>query len=196
MKDELILVGGGGHCKSCIDVVEHEGKYRIHGILDAVGRLGDEVLGYPVLGTDSDFDCFIKKGFHFLVTVGQIQTFSPRKKIFDELKSKNAIISTIVSPRAYVSPHAVIGQGTILMHDVLVNANAIVGENCILNTKSLVEHDVTIENHCHISTAAVVNGGVVLREGTFYGSNAVTKEYVMSAQGDFIKAGSVFSGEK
>jgi len=33
MKSELILVGGGGHCKSCIDVIERQGKYRIAGII-------------------------------------------------------------------------------------------------------------------------------------------------------------------
>ncbi len=28
-------MGGGGHCKSCIDVIEQEGKYKIAGIVDA-----------------------------------------------------------------------------------------------------------------------------------------------------------------
>ena len=31
---KIILIGGGGHCKSCIDVIEQEGKYRIAGIVD------------------------------------------------------------------------------------------------------------------------------------------------------------------
>ena len=31
---KLILLGGGGHCKSCIDVIEQESKYTIEGILD------------------------------------------------------------------------------------------------------------------------------------------------------------------
>ena len=34
MKKSLILVGGGGHAKSCIDVVESEKKFKILGILD------------------------------------------------------------------------------------------------------------------------------------------------------------------
>ena len=34
MKEEIILIGGGGHCKSCIDVIEQEGKYQIAGIVD------------------------------------------------------------------------------------------------------------------------------------------------------------------
>lgn len=196
MNNELILVGGGGHCKSCIDVIEQQGDFSIHGVLDSEAMVGENVLGYPIVGTDVDFNHFIDEGFFFLVTVGQIKTFSTRKRLFDALLMREAKMATVVSPRAYVSKHADIGQGTIIMHDALVNADSDIGRNCIVNSKALVEHDVVIKDHCHVATAAVVNGGVVLKEGSFYGSNAVSKEYVQSAPGCFIKAGSVFTGER
>ena len=31
---KIILIGGGGHCKSCIDVIEIEKKYKIEGIFE------------------------------------------------------------------------------------------------------------------------------------------------------------------
>ena len=31
---KIILVGGGGHCKSCVDVIENENKYKIKAIID------------------------------------------------------------------------------------------------------------------------------------------------------------------
>ena len=30
----IVLIGGGGHCKSCIDVIEMEKKYKILGLVD------------------------------------------------------------------------------------------------------------------------------------------------------------------
>ncbi|MBI4645951.1 MAG: acetyltransferase, partial [Bacteroidia bacterium] len=30
-KQKIILIGGGGHCKACSDVIETEGKYNIAG---------------------------------------------------------------------------------------------------------------------------------------------------------------------
>jgi len=30
----LLLIGGGGHCRSCIDFIEEEGKYQIAGIVN------------------------------------------------------------------------------------------------------------------------------------------------------------------
>jgi len=192
---KIILLGGGGHCKSCIDVIEQEAKYEIMGILDQESLVGEELLGYFFIGTDADIETYVNKGYSFLVTVGQIKSPEIRKKLFRKLLALQAKIVTIISPRAYLSKHASIGEGSIVMHDALVNADARIGENCIINSKALIEHDATIEAHSHISTAAVVNGGVIIKEGSFFGSNAVSQEYVQSTSEAFIKAGSVFKGE-
>ena len=45
----IVLVGGGGHCKSVIDAVESAG-FTILGILDMPEYVGGSVLGYPVVG--------------------------------------------------------------------------------------------------------------------------------------------------
>ena len=191
---KLILLGGGGHCKSCIDVIEEEGQYTITGILDTEELIGQKILGYEIIGTDAEISRLAQEGHIFLITVGQIKTSAVRKKLFSLLNENSTQIATVVSPRAYVSKHANVGRGTIIMHDALVNAATTIGENCIINTKSLIEHDAVIEDFCHISTSAVVNGGVLVKEGSFFGSNAVSKEYVETVNNAFIKAGTVFKG--
>ena len=45
----LILLGGGGHCKSVIDVAESAG-YTILGILDKPELVGNKVLDYENIG--------------------------------------------------------------------------------------------------------------------------------------------------
>jgi sugar O-acyltransferase (sialic acid O-acetyltransferase NeuD family) len=193
MKPKLILIGGGGHCKSCIDVIEQENKFIIAGIVDIKKSISD-LLRYPWLGHDDDL---AKLRLHYdyaLITIGQIKTPAIRIRLFDYIKSLGFKLPVIISPRAYVSKHAKLGSGTVVMHDVLINAGAIVGDNCIINTKSLIEHDAVIENNCHISTGAIINGGVIVKQGSFVGSNAVTKESVKTHENDFIKAGSLFKG--
>ena len=191
---KLILLGGGGHCKACIDVIEQEDKYEIAGILDAKELIGQKILGYEIIGTDAEISRLAEEGHTFLITVGQIKTSAIRKKLSFLLNDDNAQIATVISPRAYVSKHADVGKGTIIMHDALVNVSATIGKNCIINTKSLIEHDVVIEDFCHIATSAVVNGGAVIKESSFFGSNAVSKEYVETSSDAFIKAGTVFKG--
>ena len=172
-KESLILIGGGGHCKSCIDVIEQENALAIYGILDSPDKRGQSVLKYPVIGTDDDIEHFAKKGFSFLITVGQIRTATVRRNLFIKLEQASAKMATVISPKAYVSKHAHIGAGTIVMHGATVNAGAKINENCIINTGCNIEHDVEIGAHCHISTHAVVNGDCIIYQQVFIGSNAV-----------------------
>lgn len=192
-KPSLILIGAGGHCKSCIDVIEQENKFIIAGIVD-INTSISELLGYPLLGHDRDLAKLKITYDYALITVGQIKSPEIRIRLVGYAKSLGFKSPAIISPRAYVSKHAKLGNGTIVMHDALINAGAKVGDNCIINTKSLIEHDAVIENNCHISTGAIINGGAIVKQGSFVGSNAITKESIKTNEKDFIKAGSLFKG--
>lgn len=188
---KLVLIGGGGHCKSCIDVIEASGAYRIVGILDTADKVGQTVCGYPIVGTDDKIGEFARIGYAFHITVGQLRSPAVREKIFGTLRELKAETPVIISPLARVSSHARVGEGTIVMHFALVNADAEIGENCIINNRALVEHDAVVGNHCHISTGAILNGGVKVGDGSFVGSGAVTKEYAEIPAGSFVKANSI-----
>ncbi len=188
MVERIILIGGGGHCNSCIDVIEQEGRFVIAGILDAPAKIGQAVLGYEIVGSDDAIEDLHKAGHSFLIALGQIKSPVRRISLFTVLKKLGANLPAIISPRAYIARSATIGKGTIVLHDALVNSNAFVGDNCIINTKSVVEHDSRIENHCHISTGTIINGGTVVGAESFVGSNAVTQEYAVISEKSFIQA--------
>lgn len=190
MNGQLILVGGGGHCKACIDVIEQEGKYTISGIVDLPEKRSQRILDYEIIGTDEDLPLLVKGHGSFLITIGQIKDPAPRIALFRRLKDLDANMATVVSPLAYVSQYASVGEGSIVMHHAVVNADARVGKNCILNTRALIEHDAVIEDHCHIATCAVVNGGARIGRGTFLGSNAGTRESVQIGENSLIGGGS------
>ena len=188
---EIILIGAGGHCKSVIDVIEQEGQFVIAGIVDKTELLGIDVLGYPVIGSDSDLVGLAKIYTYALVTVGQILSPEVRIKLFDIAKKAGFSLPKIISPKAYVSNHTFIGDGTVVMHDALINAGASVGDNCIINSKAIIEHDCKVSNHCHISTNAVINGSVIIEDGCFIGSGATTNNSITIKKNSFIKAGSI-----
>jgi sugar O-acyltransferase (sialic acid O-acetyltransferase NeuD family) len=187
----IVLIGGGGHCKSVIDVIEQEGRFEIVGIVDKPELLGSHVLGYSVIGNDSDLGSLAKKYQYALITVGQIKSPSLRIKLFDLATEAGFTLPNIVSPNAYVSKHSSIGNGVVIMHNATVNAATSIGDNCIVNSKALVEHDCTIFKHCHISTNATINGGVTVNSGCFIGSGAITKESITIGENSFVKAGSL-----
>lgn len=191
MKEGIILVGGGGHCRSAIDVIEAAEKFKIFGIIDLKEKVGETIFGYKITGTDEDLKEIYNECKMVNITIGHIKSAELRIKMYDLLKHIGYVFPVIISPLAYVSKYATIGEGTIIMHHAVVNAGAKIGKNCIINSKALIEHDAVIGDYCHISTAAVINGGVVVKDASFIGSNAVTKQYITIEENSFIKAGSV-----
>jgi len=188
-KEKIVLIGGGGHCHSVIDVIELENKYEIIGIVDINENLGKDVLNYKVIGTDEDLETIFKTCKNACITVGHINSNELRIKLFNIAKNIGFNFPTIISPLAYVSKHSNIEEGTVVMHSALINANCKIGKNCIINSKVLIEHDCIVEDNCHISTAIVLNGNVTVKENTFYGSGSVCKQGIEIS--GFIKAGSI-----
>ena len=186
-KPNIILIGGGGHCLSVIDVVEQEDKYNIKGILDDTKK-GD-VLGYPILGNRDLVKELSTEGVFFLITIGQIKSSSTREDIALLLDSCKANLATVISPLAYISKHATIGEGSVIMHNAIINTKAKVGKHCIINTKANIEHNVQIGDFCHISTCATINGDTIVGKRTFIGSNATISNNITIAEKSIISAG-------
>jgi sugar O-acyltransferase (sialic acid O-acetyltransferase NeuD family) len=170
-KRPLILVGGGGHCKSVIDVAESVG-YQILGILDTPDKLGEDVLGYKVIGNDNDIPKFVDKA-DFIVTIGFIKDSSLRIKLHKLVEAANGNLATIIASTAYVSKYAKVDNGTVIMHKSFVNAGAKIGKGCIINTMANIEHDASIEDFCHISTGVMISGDCIVGKSTFIGSQSV-----------------------
>jgi len=188
---DILIIGGGGHCKSVIDVIESTGKYKIYGIIDVKEKVGQKILDYKIIGTDDDLEKYRNDIELAFIALGFINSVESRIKIYNKLKQLNFKLPVIISPLAYVSKHSFIDEGTIVMHYAVINAGAKVGKNCIINTKAIIEHDAIIEDFCHISTGAIINGGVIVGKSSFIGSNATTKQYIKIPENSFIKAGAV-----
>ena len=184
----LILVGGGGHCKSVIEVAESAG-YTILGILDRPEEVGKRVLGYKVIGTDADMAKYADKA-DFIVTVGQIKSPILRIKLHQMLSDAHCNLAIVIAPTAHVSRHATVGEGTVIMHQAFVNAGAHIGKGCIINTASIIEHDAMVSDYCHVSTGATINGGVLIGKCTFVGSQSVVNQCVTIGENIIIGAGS------
>jgi sugar O-acyltransferase (sialic acid O-acetyltransferase NeuD family) len=188
---DIILIGGGGHCKACIDVIEAENKYRVIGIIDLPEKKGQELLGYKVIANDDDIPRLARQGNNFLITVGHTGNPLLRNRLYTTVKDNGGHLPIIISTSAYVSKHAKISQGTIIMHKAIINADAQILENCIINNNSLIEHETIIENNVHISTGAIINGNCKIGFNSLVGSGSIIKQQITVAKETIIGAGSV-----
>ena len=190
MKRPLILIGGGGHCKSVIEVAESAG-YEIKGILDMPDEVGKEVLpGHKIIGTDDEIPQYVEE-CDFIITVGFIKNPALRIKLYNKVKVAGGRLATIIASTAHVSKYAELGEGTVIMHHAFVNAGAKIGDNCIINTFVNIEHDAEVGNQCHISTGTMVNGECKIGENCFIGSQSVCANCIEIASDIIVGAGSV-----
>ena len=189
---EIVLIGGGGHARACLDVVRATGKYEVLGVLEksAVESRASSI-GIPVIGGDAKMELLHERGTSFLVAVGQTRSPFVRKSLFSQLAAISADLPVITAPSAVVSPSGIIGIGTIVMHMAVIGPGAQVGYNCIINTRALIEHDAQVGPHCHVATGAVVNGGCIVGEGSFIGSGAALKQGITVGRDALIGMGAV-----
>ena len=190
--NSIILLGAGGHCKSCIDVIEKGKNFYIKGIVDKdCNNEKLEFMGYKILGDDTNIRACFGEDDYGLVCVGQIKSAEIRIKLFSLLKNNSIKIATVKSKYSLISDNCDIDEGTIIMHNCVINSGARIGRNCIVNTNSIIEHDVFINDHSHISTGVIVNGHVQIGQGTFIGSGVIIKEGVSIGDKVLISAGEI-----
>ena len=185
----LILIGGGGHCRSVIEAAESAGN-SILGVLDMPEEVGKTILSTEVIGTDDDVPAYVDKA-EFVITVGFIKNPATRIKLYNKVKEAGGKLATIVASTAHVSKYAIIGEGTVVMHQAFVNAGAKVGNNVILNTFTNVEHDAVIGDQCHISTGTMVNGDCKVGNNCFIGSQSVLANGITIGDDIIVGAGSL-----
>ena len=188
---EFVLVGGGGHCHSCINsIVRADNK--VLGVID--NNSTENILGFPVIGSDKCISQLVADNpkANFIVAVGMIKgTSLLRQKLFEKLLSHNAVTKSIISESSTVSPFAKIGLGNTILEGAFINANVVIGDNAIINTGAIIEHDSYIGDHSHISTGAIVNGGVHIGENCMIGSGSVILQGIKIVANTTIAAGSV-----
>lgn len=190
-KTPLLLIGGGGHCASVIDIIQSTGQYEITGIVEAQGVNQTAFMGVPIVGTDDDLPDLIKNTPHCVITVGQLKTAELRKSLFKKVLALGGQLPVIISPFARIATQTEIGAGTVVMHFALVNSLATIGENCIINSYASVEHGTTLGSHSHLSTRATLNGDCHIGHSTFIGSGATVLQGKSIAAESIIGAGSL-----
>ena len=127
----LLLIGSGGHAKSCIDVIENSKRFDIVGLIGLQHEIKNKVGNYEVIGVDSDLKILSKTIKYALITIGQIKTFK-KMDLFIKAKNYGYELPTIISPFAYVASDVLIGEGTIIMHGVIINSGSKIGKIALL----------------------------------------------------------------
>lgn len=177
MANKLLLIGGGGHCKSLLDTVLTSYNFDEIGIIEK--EFGDyaSVLGVPVIGCDAELPELYSKGWnHAFITVGSLVDSIARRRIALQLKKIGFDFPVIIDRSAVVSNNAVIGRGTFVGKGAIINVGVTIGENAIINTGAILEHDCKVGDFTHIAGRSILSGMVHIGDDSFIGAGSVIKQ--------------------
>jgi sugar O-acyltransferase (sialic acid O-acetyltransferase NeuD family) len=189
---DIILVGGGGHCKSVVDTIKCMNDYNIIGILDIKEKVGTKVNDVEIIGTDDDIEYYYKQGIKYsFITLGSIGNTNPRQNLYERLLKVGYNFPAIVDKTSLISSNAMIGDGAFIGKGTIINSDVIIGENCIINSGAIIEHDCCIGKFSHIAPGSTISGNVMIGDHTHIGANSTIIQNINIGKFCIIGAGSV-----
>ncbi len=190
--NDLILVGGGGHCKVLISIIKESSQYNIVGISDKQSKLGKQISGIKINYIDSQLEYLHKEGLrNAIVSVGSLGNPISRIKLYNLLKEIGYLLPVIVSNHSIINSSVSIGSGTVVMPGAVVNSGTTIGNNCIINTGSIIDHDCKIGDNVHIAPGVTLSGGVVVGNNSHIGTGASIIQNIIVSSNVVVGAGSV-----
>lgn len=192
MGRSLLLVGGGGHCKTVIEAIESSVSYDNIGIIDIDSNVGNDILGYPIIGNDADLMGLREEGYgEAFISMGSIGTAQKRNELFEVLKRLAFFIPSIIDYSANVSHYSTLSEGILVGKNVIINAGCEIGKGAILNTGCIIEHDCLVGDFVHVAPGTVLCGNVMIGNGSHIGANSVIRQNIRIGEGSIIGVGSV-----
>jgi sugar O-acyltransferase (sialic acid O-acetyltransferase NeuD family) len=188
-----VILGGGGHARVILDILQASGSVGIYGILDSdSSRWGTEWCGTRVVGGDEQLPALIRRGVTlFAVGLGGVGDNRPRQRLFELALEHRLEPLTVIHATAVVSSRVTVGRGCQLLPGSIVNAGAEVGVNVIVNTGAIIEHDCRLGHHVHVATGARMSGGVHIGDRAHIGTGAVVRQSVSIGSDAVVGAGAV-----
>jgi sugar O-acyltransferase (sialic acid O-acetyltransferase NeuD family) len=190
--DNIVIIGSSGHANVIIDIVEQEGRYKIAGLLDRYRKVGEQTLGYLVLGQEEDLPQLTTR--HTLrgaiVAVGDNFIRSRVAARARELCPDLPFVSAI-HPKASVAKNVSVGEGTVIMAGVAINPCCSIGRFCILNTNSSLDHDSVMEDFSSLAPRATTGGNCLIGGYAAVGIGAVLIHGIHIGEHTVMGAGSI-----
>jgi sugar O-acyltransferase (sialic acid O-acetyltransferase NeuD family) len=160
----LLIVGAGGHGRSVAEAAMRSGQYALAGFVDDGLSLGSPIWHTSVVGSTANLNACSALCDKVVVAIGNNAL---RESLVTQLIGLGFELTTVIHPKAIVSPSAVIGQGCAIMAGAIVGTEAQLGLGVIVNCGSVVDHHATVHDFGHLGVNACMAGGTSLGQGSW-----------------------------
>jgi sugar O-acyltransferase, sialic acid O-acetyltransferase NeuD family len=183
----LAILGAGGHGRVVADTALAAGWPEVAFFDDSFPERR-ETGDWPIAGRAAEL---MGRAADFDAAIAGIGNPAARLSLSDDLAAAGFRLATIIHPRAWLSPRAGIGEGSLLSAGAMVNVGARLGRAVIVNTGATVDHDCRIGNGVHIAPGAHLSGEVTVGEKSWIGVGATVRQGIRIGAGVMVGAGAV-----
>jgi len=191
MSNKIVLIGGGGHCKSVINTLCRLRTYDEIAVIDKDYPQIKNVFEIPIVGNDDKLLELKEQGYHdAFITVGSIKSTLLRHSLFEKAICLGFHVPCIVDTSAQVSKYAALEEGVFVGQNAVINAGTRISKMAIINTGAIIEHECTIGDYSHISVGAKLCGNVSVGNDVLIGAGAIVIQNVNIGNSVLVGAGS------
>jgi sugar O-acyltransferase (sialic acid O-acetyltransferase NeuD family) len=171
----ILILGGQGGAKMCIDAIRSKNEYEIIGIIDPELKAGDFVLDVPILGGENLLNALIDKGLNkIVVSFSSLKNIGYRLKKIEMLKSIGFLFPNIVHSSANIEPSSSLGEGNIILASSIIGSCCVIGNFNYINTGAIICHDAFVADNNHFAPNSVIAGRVLVGSNSLIGINVST----------------------
>ena len=158
MNRNLLIIGAGFYGLVAKEIAESLGSYDCISFVDDGAETTPD--GMPVVGKTKDLMVLYDDHTDVVVAIGNPTV---RLKMIQMIENDPRLhLTKLVSPRAFVSSSAQIGEGCIIEPMAVVHAQCLLGKGCLICAGAVVHHAAICGDCVQVDCNAVVAGNALV----------------------------------
>lgn len=191
LKSKRVVIFGTGDLAQIIaDYFERDTEYSVSGFTVDAEYSQDNVVPFE---TVEDYFPPETHDMYIAVVYGDMNRL--RQKKTKEAKAMRYNIASYISPHAFVSPTAKIGEGVTIFENNVVQPFVEIGNNVILWSGNHIGHSTKIHDNVFVSSHVCISGWCDIGENSFLGVNSTVANGISIGRESWIMHGSIISSD-
>ena len=191
--ENILLIGGGGHARDILGLVEHINAASI-ATINVSAILDDEWVNTKRFGgCEVELITGIESNLHleeyFIICIG----YPKSRKILTDLAISRGLkpYRALIHPSSNASSACRVGAGSAILGATSLSPNVIIGENSYISVGVILGHDTVVGDNVSIMPAAMVSGDVLIGSDVLVGAGATILQGLTIGEGATVGAGSL-----
>ena len=182
-KEKLLIIGAGGLGRVVLEMARHD--YACALIDDGI-PVDTKVDSSFVIGDTSSLQELYKSYQKAVVAIGNNVI---RERVMKSLSQIGYRIPSVISPSAYLSEYASVGEGCIILNNAVVQNGSHVGNGVILNSGVEIHHDSYVDDYALIYTNTVIRTQARVGKRAWIGSTLTIGNQVIVEDDQVVENG-------